>query len=70
LSFFFVQQDFVHVLAPKLAHVFKERKGANEWVALTYYAPGGGEYLYWYNRITGKSTWDNPLAKRKSTVVK
>jgi len=48
--------------------VFKERKGANEWVAITYYHDDDKEYLYWYNRVTGKSTWDNPVAKRKSVV--
>jgi hypothetical protein len=58
--------EFVSALTPKLAHVFQEREGVNEWVALTYYHDDGKEYLYWWNRVSGKSTWENPVAKRKS----
>jgi len=61
--------EFVAALTPKLAHVFAEREGVNEWVALTYYHADGKEYLYWFNRVSGKSSWENPVARRKSSVA-
>jgi hypothetical protein len=61
--------EFVAALTPKLAHVFEEREGVNEWVALTYYHDDGKEYLYWFNRVSGESSWENPVARRKSAAA-
>ena len=40
-------KEFTDSVAPKLHHIFEERKGSSDWVALTNYEPDGKEFLYW-----------------------
>ena len=61
MSLHLLIQEYLAALEPKLQHVFKNREDVNDWVAMTD-ADETGEYLYWYNRLTGESSWENPAA--------
>lgn len=53
-------KEFVKSVSPKLKNLFKDRPSETAWVALSDAQPDGTEYLYWFNRITGESSWQNP----------
>jgi len=56
-------EEFLETLTPSLNKLFGARSdGQNAWVALEHEDVDSGDcYLYWYNRITGESSWTNPL---------
>jgi hypothetical protein len=59
-------QEFVAVLKPKLEKVFHDRSDTNEWVMMTDYGANGEKHLYWYNRVSGQSSWEDPNKKPAS----